>query len=349
VIVSPASLAMVFSMLDLGADDQMRTAIRKTLGFRAAKGVPKGELENLRAIANSVQEQARDSGPLALANMIVFETASKAYPEAIQKLKTAGADVQEEDLSRPESIARINAWVKEKTRGLIPSVIEQTPQEAGLVAVNAIYFKDRWKQPFDPAATRNEKFHIARDQSKDVPMMHSEGRMAFRQNNKFIAAALSYASSDYELVVLTSKDEPVGVNEFAEVVGWLGGQGFDMSEGEISLPRFSASGREDLLPAIDELGLGKARRAAGALGGFSATSQVISRVVQIAELRVNEEGTEAAAATAVTTLRSATPRQFVKMIVDKPFVFTLRDRRTGLVLLQGYVAKPATAAETTEN
>jgi serine protease inhibitor len=340
VIVSPASLAMVFSLLDIGANDQMRAAIGKTLGFGAAKGATKGDLESMRAAASSILKRAQEGGPLALADMIVFDPASKPYPEAMKKLQAAGADVSEEDLSKPETIARINAWVKEKTRGLIPSVVEESPQDAGLVAINALYFKDRWKQPFDPAATRDEKFEVSQGQSINVPMMHFEGRLAFRQDNKFVAAALSYASGDYELVVLTGKDAALGVNEFAIASGWLGGQGFEMSDGEIALPRFSASGSEDLLPVMDALGLAKARKAPGALKGFTATSQTIARVVQKTELRVNEEGTEAAAATAVTTLRSAMPRQYVKMVVDKPFMFALRDKRAGLVLLQGYVAKP---------
>lgn len=345
VMVSPASLAMVFSVLDLGADDQMRAAIRKTLGFAAAKGAPKGDLESLRAVATAVLKRAQEGGPLALADMIVFDPASKPIAEALQRLKEAGVEVSVEDLSKPETIAQINAWVKEKTRGLIPSVVEESPQDAGLVAINALYFKDRWKQPFDPAATHDEKFQVSQGESINVPMMRSEGRLAFRQDDKFVAAALSYASGDYELVVLTSKDAPLGVNEFAVASGWLGGESFEMLEGEIALPRFSASGSEDLLPVMDALGLAKARKAPGALKGFTATSQTIARVVQKTELRVNEEGTEAAAATAVTTLRSAMPRQYVKMIVDKPFMFALRDKRAGLVLLQGYVAKPEMMAD----
>src|SRR5579872_3621754 len=112
-----------------------------------------------------------------------------------------------------------------------------------------------------------------------------------------------------------------------------------------AMPRFSSSCSEDLLAALDALGLEAARKAPDALKGLAAASQNISKVVQKTELRINEEGTEAAAATAVVATRSAavSPDQYVKMIVDKPFVFALRDRQTGLVLLQGYVAEPAAA------
>jgi serpin B len=349
VIVSPASLAMVFSFLDMGAGDQMRAAIHRTLGFGDAQEAIKRDIEGVRSIATSTLRRGREGGPLALANIIVFDPASQPYQPALHRLQAAGAEVSVEDLSKPQTIARINNWVKERTGGLIPAVIEDAPQDPGLVAVNALYFKDRWKSPFDPAGTRDQKFHISLNQSIDVPMMRSEGRFAFRQDSKFVAVELSYASEDYQLVIVTSKDAPLGVNEFAGAVGWLGGQGFEMTAGEVAMPRFSASGSEDLLPAVDALGLGSARKAAGALKGFTATTQTISRVVQKTELRVNEEGTEAAAATAVTTMRSAmaSPAQYVKMIVDKPFVFALRDKQAGLVLLLGYVAKPAAMTEPT--
>jgi serine protease inhibitor len=347
VVVSPASLAMVFSLLDLGASDPMRFAIARTLGFGDVKEAAKRDLEAMRSSGASVARRASAGGPLALANMIVFDPASQPFQPALQRLQAAGAAVSVEDISKPETIARINGWVKDKTKGLIPTVIEDPPELAGLVAVNALYFKDRWKAPFDPASTRDEPFHMSGGKSMEVPMMHADGHFIFRQNEKLVAVELPYASEDYRLVIVTSKDTPLGVNEFADAAGWLGGQGFAMQEGEVAMPRFSASGSEDLLPTLDALGLEAARKAPGALKGFSAKSQAISRVVQKTELRINEEGTEAAAATAVLTTRSAVtaPTQYVKMIVDKPFMFALRDRRAGLVLLQGYVGQPTPVKE----
>jgi serine protease inhibitor len=347
VVVSPASLAIVFSLLDMGASEQMRLAIHRTLGFGDARETARRDIGATRSLATSIVRRANEGGPLALANIIVFDPASRPRAAAIGDLKKVGADVSVEGLSTPEAIAHINDWVKDKTRGLIPTVLNEAPKDAGLVAVNALYFKDSWKTPFDPGETHDRKFYLSGGGSIDVPMMHSQGNFVFRQNDKLVAVELSYATDDYKLVVVTSKDSPLDVNGFTAVEGWLGGQEFQMEEGELVLPRFSASGSEDLLPAVDALGLAVARKAQGALSGFTAISQTISRVVQKTELRLNEEGTEAAAATAVTATRSAvtSPTKYVKMIVDKPFMFALRDRRTGLVLLQGYVAKPVAITE----
>jgi serpin B len=347
VVVSPASVALVFSLLDLGANDQMRGAIHQTLGFGAAKDKAKRDLEGVRNLATSVMQRASGGGPLALANMIVFDPDSHPIPQAVAVLKATGAAVSEEPLDKMETIAHINDWVKEQTRGLIPTILDEPQPKAGLVAVNALYFKDRWKSPFDPATTRDEKFHLADGGSSDVRMMHSDGRFVFRQSDGFVAVKLPYASDAYELIIVTSRDAPLALDKFQAVESWLGGQGFETRDGEIAIPRFSMSGSEDLLPILDVLGLAAARKDPTAFKGFTAAAQTISRVVQKTELRVNEEGTEAAAATAVTTLRSvaSTPTQYVKMVVDKPFLFALRDRQAGLVLLQGYVAKPDALTE----
>ena len=97
---------------------------------------------------------------------------------------------------------------------------------------------------------------------------------------------------------------------------------------------------EELLQPLDALGLRAARQLPDALDGFSSEQLIISRVVQKLELRLSEEGTEAAAATAVVTTRSLSPDTHLKMVVDKPFVFTLRDQKTGLILFMGYVGAP---------
>ena len=128
--------------------------------------------------------------------------------------------------------------------------------------------------------------------------------------------------------------------DFAAAAGWLSGQGFEPQTGEINLPKLSLSAAEELLSPLDALGLRAARQRRDALEEFSAEDLAVTRVVQKLELRLGEEGTEAAAATAVVTTRSLATPDHVKMIVDKPFVFALRDQATGLILFMGYVGAP---------
>jgi serpin B len=336
-MVSAASLAAVLALLDLGANAKMRAALLKVLGLeQTSNDISLNKLAALRASVKAVQADAK--GPLTSANAIIFDPKAAPYPKMIQELAVAGAQVTVEDLDDPATIQHINDWVKERTAGLIPSIIEKAPRDGGLVALNALHFKERWRDPFDPSLTRPARFR-GLGATFEVPMMQSEGKLQFREQDAFIAVELPYAADRFRLVVITTKDRPRHANEFRSVAGWLAGDGFTQRQGEISVPRFTLTSSADLLNTLDTLGLKGGRNAPGALAGFSPASMAIAQVLQRTELRVDEAGTEAAASTAVTTTREVAT-DFVKMSVDKPFLFALRDTASGLVLLTGFVENP---------
>jgi serine protease inhibitor len=345
-VVSPASIASILSFVDLGAGNMMRSAIHRTLGFKpvARRAQADEDLRNLRNSVSAIIAKSAGDSPLALANLLAFDRAVRPKQLALLGLSGAGADVLVDSLSNPDIVDRINRWVKEKTRELIPSILEEAPETLGLVAVNALYFKDKWQVQFNPSKTQTEKFQSLSG-GVDVAMMHSPvAKFAFRQDERFIASELGYAHDDFKLVVVTTKSTPAGPSDFAPVASWLGGQGFETRNGEIGMPKLSLSSVEELLRPLDAMGLRAARQRKDALEQFSDEDLIISRVVQKLELRLTEEGTEAAAATAVVTTRSLAPDDHVKMIVDKPFVFALRDRKTGLILFMGYVGAPPKGA-----
>jgi serpin B len=254
-------------------------------------------------------------------------------------LRAPARRVSIDDLNDPATVQHINGWVNERTGGLIPSIIEKGPRESGLVALNALHFKDRWKDAFDPNATRQAPFHNLAGTVVEVPMMQREGSMRFREQGSFVAVELPYANDRFHLVLITSKVKPAQAVEFRPVADWLGGEGFAQGVGELALPRFGLGAHADLLEPLDALGLSPARTSPRALSGFSPVAMTIAQVIQRTGIRVDEAGTKAAAATAVTTTRGAAS-DFLKMVVDKPFLFALRDAQSGLVLLTGYVDNP---------
>jgi serine protease inhibitor len=339
---SPASLAAVLALLDLGANPEMRLALLKTLAFeQASNGESASKLAALRASAKSVQGGA--GGPLKSANAIVFDRKAAPYPKIIPELTEAGAQVSVEALDDPATIERVNVWVKEQTAGLIPSIIDKAPREGGLVALNALHFKERWKEAFDPGLTRTARFYGMAGNGAEVPMMQREGKLSFREDDAFVAVELPYAADRFRLVVITTRDKPARAAAFRPVADWLTGDGFEQRPGELALPRFALASSADLLHALDDLGLHPARVSPAALGGLSPAPMSIAQVLQRTEIRVDEAGTEAAAASAVMTTR-AVATDFVKMTVDKPFMFALRDAQSGLVLLTGYVDNPKDSA-----
>jgi serine protease inhibitor len=342
IIVSPASLTGVLAFLELGASNRMRAALHRAIGFAAAS--PKnaaGDFDGIRRAMAGLTERTI-SGPLTMANMVVFDPSSQPFQLALLGLAAAGAEVSVEDLQSSEAIAKINDWVKEKTKGLIPEILGEAPGDLGLVAVNALHFKDRWKIPFNPGDTALAEFRTSRTKKLEVEMMHlASGRYLFRQSARFVAVELSYANDNFRLVVVAPKEQIVTPSGFAEAWGWLGGDGFVQQNGELALPKSAISSSSELLNVLDEMGLAKARAQRDALRGFSLIAQSIARIVQKTELKINEEGSEAAAASAAITLRSIElPSDYVKMTVDKPFIFSIRDARTGFVVMSGFVASP---------
>lgn len=341
VVISPTSLASVLSVLSFGASPRMQAAIRHALGYRPRNTAHVAD--DLRALRAAITAEIKPDAPLKMANAIVFDPASRPHELALRGLQALNVRASVETLSDPQAAAKINAWVKQETNDRIPSIIDEPITDAGLVALNALYFKDRWKIPFDPAETKTTPFMKAGGKSADVPMMMSDRPRRFRQDEHFVAVDLPYATERFSLVVLTAKRVVAPLRMLIRRSSWLGGAGFAQVPGELRLPRFTLSQGAHLLPALDRMGLAPARYSPVAFSGLAALPQRLARVDQKTFLAVDEAGTEAAAATAAVTSRSA-ESEIVKMTVDKPFLFALRDMQSGLVVLAGYVTDPLAGA-----
>jgi serine protease inhibitor len=337
--VSPASLAAAFGIVSLGADHAMKAAIARALGF-----TPEQADAGLAALADVRGALAEAGDTFQSASRIVFSPSNPPTPIMRAGLENLGIDYSIADLSDPEAAAKIDAWIKEVTKGAIPEILGGPVAKSSLVALSAFHFKSRWKSPFDCALTAPAVFVGVDRKSGEVAMMRlGRGLHAFRQERKgersFVAIDLPFAGKRFSLVVVTTADKAAAAKEFAPVTAWLTGTGFTAQAGDLAMPRFSASGREDLMPVLDALGLDKARRAATALQGF-ALGAMPSEVVQRAMIEIDEQGAEAAAATAVMSSRALGADEAIRMVVDKPFVYALRDKVTGLILAAGYVGQP---------
>lgn len=331
--ISPASLASVFGIIGEGADTAMKAAIAKTLGF-VSTDAPRA----LAALVETRAELAAGNGELfQSADRIVFAPNALPNPQLGARLEKLGVTYSAEDLSKPEAVAKIDAWVKEVTKGAIPEILGGPLDNASFVALNALHFKGRWKTPFDPKLTSPAPFTGAEGKSDDVAMMRlPEAQRAYRTDKTFIGVDLPFSGEQFSLIVVTTTDKPLPAKGFAKAADWLSGTGFAQRKGDLDLPRFRVSGRFDLLPALDAMGLEKERHSATALAGFGQGT-VLTQVVQRAMIEVDEEGAEAAAATAAMAARALKQDEALHMIVDKPFIFALRDRATGLILVAGYV------------
>jgi len=342
VIVSPASLAGIMALLDIGADAKMRGAIFDTLGFTPALGhEPGSDLEGLRATVSKAASDSREGiAKFTIANSVVFDPKSPPYEKATAKIKATGAEVTVDSLADPATIRRINDWVSKQTNGLIPSILEG-PLPPGIVGLNALYFNGKWTVPFAKQSTQPQPFHMSSGDI-EVQMMRANQTLNYRKAGRFVAADLPYKGERFAFTVITTNDLPAKLSEFAQVASWLKGEGFESKLVDLSLPRFKLEGSESLLDAAKIIGLSKGMDSPTAFEGLTPIPQEIADILQKTYLRVDEEGTEAAAATAVITRATLMrpPVEPEKIVVDKPFLFALRDNDTGLILMSGYIARP---------
>jgi serpin B len=339
-IVSPAGIAAALALLDIGTSDGFRQTARGVLGFDNSHPAA-SDFENLRDQVSDVDRLADSATPtLSFANAAVFDPRLEADPQIIARMRDTRADVSVASLSDHATVNSINQWVANKTKGLIPEIVDDSISSTRLIVLNALYFKDDWATPFNKASTQQAAFHDSTGGAADVPMMSGTVTMPFRSDGRFAAIDLHYKSGRFALTLVTTRDSPASFAEFAGVANWLSGSDFEPTRVNLQLPRFTLRQSMDVLPALDAAGLADARHDPAAFAPISRNPLDISAILQKVYLRINEQGTEAAAVTSVM-VRGATVRidKTDSASFDKPFIFALRDEVSGLILLSGYIGK----------
>ncbi|GGE24543.1 hypothetical protein GCM10011390_49990 [Aureimonas endophytica] len=333
--LAPASLAAVLSALEIGADKPMKAAILRTL----ATGTEAFSINDLRA-AFRLQSLRRNKGPLHQAEALFVDEAIDLRPGIADRVRADLGIPVERVAFAGNGIATINDFVSEATRGRIPAILDGSARNAGLVAINALSFKDCWQLAFDPAETRSRPFRSLKATS-EVPMMHaSEMELRLAHQGELVAAELPYRSGDYVLTLVTTTDKPAALARFTrndEVAKLLAGA-FKSQAVDLSLPTFQAANDQDLLPHLRALGLKRGLGSPTSLAGF-AEDLALSQIQQKTMIDVNEAGTEAAAATAGMASRAADTKP-MPLAFDRPFLFLLRHAATGLVIMAGFYAEP---------
>jgi serine protease inhibitor len=336
VTVSPAGLASLFAVLSEGADAKLKAAMVKALGFEGKDWrTALAALKEARAAVASA-----DPAVFVSRDRLVFAPGEAPGELAAKGMDALGVPYVVADLTKADEIKKIDDWVKATTGGMIPEILGQPLQAPSFVALNALHFKAKWKTPFDSRLTAETSFIGADHKSGPVEMMRlPEAERAYRAEAGFIGVELPFDDMRYSLVVVASSGAPKTAKEFATAASWLSGEGFAPRNGDLALPRFSLEGSANLMPALAKAGLAEGLKSPTALAGF-APDVTLQQILQRATIEVDEEGTEAAAATAAIVTRSLAVDDTLHMVVDKPFIYALRDRDSGLILVAGYVGRP---------
>ena len=241
----------------------------------------------------------------------------------------------------PDAVPTINAWVSDRTNGRIPKLFDDIAQNEVLFLINAIYFKGKWRSAFDREDTQSEPFHGADGRDRTAFLMHQENPLPFRLTDDFQAVDLLYGNGAFAMTVLlpTAGRTAAGILSGLDAVRWRSiTDCFSDAEVTLTLPRFRLDYGRRLNEDLRALGMGIAFDGSQAdlyrIADVRPERLYITRVDQKTFVEVNEEGTEAAAATSVGVGTTSAPQVFT-MRVDRPFVFAIRERLSGTVLFLG--------------
>jgi serpin B len=337
---SPLSISSALAMTYAGAREETAAQMKETLHFQLEQS---GLNSAYRSLDQKLVMAAEKSDQkLTIANALVL-TRGKVSDTYQKTLRTYyNAEIFGGDLGA------INAWVKRKTEGKIPSILDQLSANSVCVILNAIYFKGIWDVQFDEKSTRDDIFTTAAGAQVKTPLMHRKDNYRLLEQDGLQVISLPYKGKSLSMVVILPKEvqglagfeDTLKAADVRELLAKLDKQ----PERKISVyfPRFKMETKYDLGGPLQKMGMKDAftPRADFTGMGWRKGDLWVGQVKHRAFVEVNEEGTEAAAATAVEMVTKSMPPREEVFRADHPFFFMIRDNETGTILFMGRMADP---------
>ena len=354
VFLSPYSISTALSMVLAGARTETAAQIERVLGSSKITGWDQARnllsIKLVEQLPTGIQGQAQPM-TLETANAIFGQTGYPFEQPFLDLLaRDYGAGLEGVDFATQPDAARqaINGWVDQQTADRIPNLLSpgSIDQFVRAVLVNTIYFKANWINPFPANATTNEPFHRIDGTVLNVPMMHAgEFEMDYASGTGWSSVDLPYYGADMLLIVpdaghFAQVEKSVDPTFLADLNSALAN-----AYVTLSLPKWSTDDTTDLIPPLKSLGITDLFDPNGAsdLSGVTTAEQLfISDATHDANITVDEQGTEAAAATALVAYPTArnSGMKTVTLTVDRPFIYLIRDQNTKELLFMGQALDP---------
>jgi serpin B len=352
---SPYSISTALAMTYAGARAETAEQMAKVLHFSLNQERLHPAFGSLRTEIQGAAQKHKYQ--LQTANRLWGQKGYGFLPDFLKTLeRNYGAGLKEVDFigAREEARTTINGWVEEQTQDRIKELIQRgmLTADTRLVLTNAIYFKAAWMRPFDLKQTKEGDFTRADGKKVQAKLMHGNHRTNYYKGDTFAALELPYEEHDLSMIVLLPNAAD-GLPAFekrltaANLTQWLG----KLSDRrvDVTLPKFKLTSEFLLEKVLSKMGMPIAFDGNKAdFSGMTTREKLhISHVIHKAFVDVNEAGTEAAASTAVLMERLSAPPA-ATFHADHPFVYLIRDRRTGSILFLGRVTDPAAGAKEKE-
>jgi len=346
--VSPYSIQVALAMTYAGAAGDTRRQMAKTLHYG------NDAVASFAALSRELKPAANRKVTLAIANRLFVQEDYDFHPEYLATIKRDfGTPIEQMDFKKsPAAAAKlINAWVEEQTRKRIRNLISPGDIDAStrLVLANAVYFHAPWEKAFDEKETRPTPFTMLDGKTRDVPMMHLTKEMDFCEAADFVAVGLPYAGGDFRFVAILPKGDFKKFKLTTDTFKKL--EEIKFIKVVLSMPKFRLEPPVLALSKfLKEAGMPSAFDVPPGSADFSGIAPrdtndylAISGVFHKAFLDVSEEGTEAAAATAVIMMTRASilpPADPPVVNLDRPFYFAIQHRPIGACLFLGRLVEP---------
>lgn len=340
-ILSPLSITFALGMLNNSAEGQTLQEINQTLGFgEAGADAINAFCQKMLKESNTLDEKTK----ALIANTIfVNEGCGYRLQEGfVDKVNTYyDAQPQNRDFYDGETMDVINQWASDHTMGMIPKVLDEKTFDPTAVSylLNALYFKGIWSSPFRKENTQDEPF----GGGDEVPMMHMEKSIGYAENDLYQAVRLPYGNGAYRMdVFLPREGKTVG-----EVLETLSGsnwqQKYQNTLIDLKLPRFETSTNQPLVQVMAELGMPTAFTEEAEFPYFCNAPCCISDMFQVAKIKLDEEGTEAAAVTVIGVETTSMPPVPTSFHANRPFLYVISEQSTGAIFFIGQYTGSVTA------
>lgn len=354
-IYSPLSITYVLGMVNDAATGLTEKELEETLGFhqggiQAVNDYCKKLIDGLPKVDDKVT--------LNIANAIFLNKDFTLKPQFEQDMQTYyDAKAEALDFSASNTLDHINGWCKEKTNGMIPSILDDIDPLMVSYLLNAIYFKADWASKFDPKNTKNETFTTENDNSStDIPMMHQNVLISYLKTDTYSAIILPYGTGLWNMTVLLPEKGKTTDDVIKEVAqssilnnpGWCetGGNYFEGYEVDLKLPRFETSSDTDqledgLIGLMKKMGINRAfEDGLAEIPNMCEVPVYVELMRQKAKIKVSEEGSEAAAVTVAGVANysmGSEPIEYPKATfhANRPFVYVIREQSSGVILFVG--------------
>ena len=348
---SPSSISTALAMTYAGAAGETEAEMAETLHFQMPKDQLHDGMRTLQAFWRTPDE--KKGIRLNLANRLWGQQSFEFLPEFLGVTRDKyGAELARLDFTQSEDARHtINTWVEEQTENKITDLIPAgaISSDTMLVLTNAVYFHGIWAEPFKKKRTKNEDFHLTAANKIKVPMMYRRGEFRYDAIDDIQILELSYGDGSLSMVVLLPRKVD-GLADLEAKLTFKNVQQWTKSvkhedDVKVYLPKFKTTSQFEMSSTLQAMGMQSAfdANAADFSGMTGGKGLFISAVIHQAFVDVNEEGTEAAAATGAvgdSDLPFREPKKPPVFRADHPFVFMIRDNRNGAILFFGRIKNP---------